>query len=96
MVLMAKNMKKIKYLLLILILWIPISSCNEWAEYEVEITYCDHRGIDTVVFCGQRAPNNGDIRTYKRAVPTWRGHLNVCNLKTLSEKKLKRPCRYYE
>jgi hypothetical protein len=88
---------KIKYLLLILILWAPISSCNEWAEYTVEITYCDHRGTDTIVVCGQKAPDNTEIATWKVAVPTWRRtYFNVCNLKTLSGKKLKKHCRYYE
>lgn len=65
-------------------------SC-ETKIHTIEITYCDGRK-DTVLFekyTVEGRPSNGDIHTYREALPVLEEHLNgrkyinVCEVKTL-------------
>ena len=70
---------------------IGIVSTVKCRTYEVEVTFCDKRPTAryTIEICGagDTAPNSRGISTYKQAVPTWQGFLNVCDVKTIKEVK---------
>lgn len=80
-------MKKNNLFILFTFLVIVLSSCQEIKEYEVEVTFCDGRPKKRIIVKDYDRQSNADVKTYKRAVPLYRGLLNVCDVKTLREIK---------
>lgn len=60
--------------------------CEETKTYQVEVTYCDSRPKDTIIYRSYHCPTNSDIYTYKVAVPNWNGQLNVCNVRVVNSR----------
>lgn len=54
-------------------------------EYLVRIDFCNDRESVTIKVKALSEPGNGDINTYKEAVPRYKGYLNVCNVTTLTQ-----------
>lgn len=56
-----------------------------WSKnYVVKITYCDNRPYKIDTIYSDSPPNNGNISTYKLAVPTYDNELNVCSVETIN------------
>lgn len=54
-------------------------------KYEVEITFCDGRPKEIIIVKSIDAPTNYSIIINKHNLPYYKGHLNVCNVKTLKQ-----------
>jgi hypothetical protein len=62
--------------------------------YIVEVIYCDGRESDTILVSDWIEPNSCCINNYKKAVPEFRGHINVCDIKQL-KLMIETLCTYY-
>jgi hypothetical protein len=59
-------------------------------EYQVKVIYCDSRPSKIISVQNTTMSQNSDIKTYKQAVPKFEGELNVCEIKVISTRKIKK------
>ena len=52
-------------------------------NYKVQLTFCDERKPIVIVVSSFYYPSNGNIETFRTAVPKYEGYLNVCDVKVL-------------
>ena len=52
--------------------------------YKVEIEFCDGRPSVITTVKSTYVPSRTDINNIKRAVPEYKGYLNVCDLKVVN------------
>jgi len=52
--------------------------------YKVEITFCDGRPPIVTTVVDVKTPSRHRINNLKRAVPEYKGYLNVCDIKVVN------------
>lgn len=78
-------MKIIGLLLLVIAMFVLMFWEDKKDEriYTVRLIFCDTRESKVIKVEDSKSPNRNDIYTWRQAVPTYDGYLNVCDIEVL-------------